>query len=273
MKENIQLFGKNFESQISECKKEEDSVRALEEQYKKSLEKLQDNNEKRRKVINQIRLDKVNEINEELKNCEEELIKLLLERQEILAAYCKKHGHNDVLIKSVFLGYTGSHSFKYGRETNRRNEYRCTVCGRKDVFRGSTYVQSQIKKYVQVIPDDIYEDTTLNKNGKSLKAIEEEIQKLKEYIDYLESLKASLCNLFGHDAEPYMNETFVCKCCNRTLSYREYIDTYHAAKYRGIVPYYYDTYPEEDYIISSRSHLSSSLPSYKTYQRRRKRTK
>lgn len=147
------------------------------------------------------------------------------------------------------------------------------MCGRKHIFRGSTYVQSQIKKYIPVIPNEIYEDTTLNKSGKSLKIIIEEIQKLKEYIDYLESLKESLCNLFGHDAEPYMNERFICKCCNRTLSYREYIDTYHAAKYRGIIPYYYSTYPEEDYIISTRSNLSSSLPSYKNYQKTRKRIK
>ena len=54
---------------------------------------------------------------------------------------------------------------------------------------------------------------------------------------------------------------------------KEYIDTYHAAKYRGIIPYYYSTYQEEDYIISTRSNLSSSLPSCKNYQKTRKRTK
>ena len=66
MKEDIQLFGENFRSQISECKKEEDTVRKLEAKYKKSLDNLNKHNEKRINAINEIRLNKIQEIINEL---------------------------------------------------------------------------------------------------------------------------------------------------------------------------------------------------------------
>lgn len=267
MKEDIQLFGENFKSQISECKKEEDTVRKLEAKYKKSLDNLNKHNEKRINAINEIRLNKIQEINNELEISKSELEKLKNERQEIIDQYCKKFGHKDILIKSENRGYTGAHSFKYGRAAIRTNTYKCAVCGRKTGHTGETYGILNVKQYKQIIPSEIYDDTSLNKDGKTLRVIEEKINKIKEYINYLDMLKIKMCELFGHDAKPYFDEQFVCNCCNRIVSYREYINTYHNAKYRGIVPFYYSIYPEMDYIISSEGKLTLSLPTYKSYQR------
>lgn len=271
MKENINILGEKFESEILKCKKEEDNVRSLEKQYQKALDNLETNNQKRNNIINEIRLNKIKEIEEELKISKQELEKMQAERQEILEKYCEKNGgHKYVLIKTEFLGYTGTHSFKYGREATRINKYQCTVCGRKKGFSGTTYVQPQLKKYKQTIPTEIYEDVSLIQNGKNLKEIEEEIKRIEEQIQYLDYLKRYLCKLFGHDVEKmngFFDDTFMCKCCNRVLSYQEYINTYHDAKYRGIVPFYYSTYPEKDYVISSKGDLTLSLPTYKSYQR------
>ena len=267
MKENIELFGEDFKKQISNVKKEEDNVRKLEIKYKKSLDKLNEHKEKRINAINEIRLTKVQEINDELEITKPKLEKLNNERQELLYEYCKKFGHKDILIKSEYRGYTGAHSFKYGRAAMRTNAYKCAVCGRKTGHTSETYGVPSIKQYKQIIPSEIYDDTSLNKDGKTLRVIEEEIQKVQEYINYLEMLKIKMCELFGHDAKPYYNEEFVCNCCNRIVSYREYINTYHNAKYRGIVPFYYSIYPEMNYIISSEGKLTLSLPTYKSYQR------
>lgn len=267
MKENIQLLGEKFENEILKCKKEEDNVRKLEKQYKKSLDNLNKHNEKRINVINEIRLNKIQEINNELEIYKSELERLNNEKQEILYTYCKKFGHKYILTKSEYRGYTGAHSFKYGRASIRTNTCKCTVCGSVTRNTGETYGVPNVKQYKQIIPSEIYDDTTLNKDGKTLRLIEEEINKIKEEINYLNMLKIKICELFGHDAEPDCYEHFVCKCCNRIMFYQEYINTYHNAKYRGIVPFHYAIYPEKDYIISSKGDLTLSLPTYKSYQR------
>ena len=68
MKKDIYLLDDKFSSEISECKSEEDYVRRLEEDYKKALSILHTNNEKRIKIINEIRLNKIKEIDAEYKN-------------------------------------------------------------------------------------------------------------------------------------------------------------------------------------------------------------
>ena len=160
MKENIQLLGEKFENEILKCKKEEDNVRKLEKQYKKSLDNLNKHNEKRINVINEIRLNKIQEINNELEISKSELEKLKNERQEILDQYCKKNGHKDILIKSEYRGYTGAHSFKYGRAAMRTNSYKCAVCGRTRGYTGETYGVPNVKQYKQIIPSEIYDDTS-----------------------------------------------------------------------------------------------------------------
>ena len=124
------------------------------------------------------------------------------------------------------------------------------------------------KKYERIIPDELYDDETLTTDGKSFRILQEEILKLTQYINYLYSLKLKLCELFGHDAGMIDDlENFTCKCCGKTIRYQEYIETYHRAKYRGIVDFYYGTYPEMDYIISSNEELDLSLPTFENYQK------
>ena len=261
MKDDIYLLGDAFEQEITTCKQEEDSVRKMEAT-------LKSNNMKRIKIINEIRLNKIKEIDAEYEKSQLELKELKGKIDSILHAYCEKNGHRDILVSSRILGSTGAHSFTYGTELILTKSYKCAICGRTRNCTGKGYSSYTKNKYERIIPDDLYDDETLTTDGKSFRILQEEISKLTQYINYLYSLKLKLCELFGHDAGMIDDfENFTCKCCGKTIRYQEYIETYHRAKYRGIVNFYYDTYPEMDYIISSTEELDLSLPTFESYQK------
>lgn len=269
MKDDIYLLGDDFKREISACESEENSLRKIEARYKEALSILKSNNEIRTKVINEIRLNKIHEIDDELKKSNLELKELLDKLNSILFAYCNKNGHRYILISSTTLGVTGAHGFTSGFEKIVNNTHKCTVCG--GVIRRTETVWGYYseQKYVQKFPDDIYDDKSITtEDGKTFRMVQEEISKMNEYINYLESLKLKLCELFGHDATMinYV-EDFKCNCCGKIMGYQEYINSHHKAKYRGIVDFYYRTLPENDYIISSVGELDLSLPTFSSYQK------
>ena len=149
-----------------------------------------------------------------------------------------------------------------------RFEYKCTVCRREKTYTGIGYANYSFtkskRKYEQKIPDDVYDDKFLTDGGKTFRIIQEEIFKINHYINYLESLKQKLCELFGHDAKNDYYEHFKCECCGQYMSYKEYIDAHYNAKYRGIVDFYYDD-PEKDYITFADEILDFSLPTFEDY--------
>lgn len=266
MKNDINLFSKKIKEEIATCKKEERNVRRKEETFKTALANFKANNEEKFKVINRIRLEKLAEINKEIRLSKIELETLSKEWNNILHAYCEKHKHNYILTEVKYPLPTGSYSPECGWEYSYIVNYKCTTCG---TIKSFTTVGFRVcpEKYHQTIPKEAIDDITLSKNGKTLRMIEQEIPKLREYIDYLGYLKEKMCELFGHDATiiDYDRETFKCKCCGKTMSHREYIDTYYNAIYKGVVPFYYDD--SISYITHEEGETDITLPTLEAYQR------
>ena len=267
MKKDIYLLDDKFSSEISECKSEEDYVRRLEEDYKKALSILHSNNEKRIKIINEIRLNKIKEIDAEYEKSKLGLEKIREKMDSILHIYCNKKGHMDILISRRFLGLTGLHSFSDGFERYYDESYKCAVCGRTRNCNAIDYGFQKCQKYEKIIPDDIYDGKFLSSDGKSYRVLQEDFLKLTQYINYLHLLKSKLCELFGHDATMINEfEDFKCKCCGKIMSHREYINSHHKAKYKGIVKYCYSYLSESVYIISFIGEDDLSLPTFENYQ-------
>lgn len=270
MKDDLYILGDSFKQEISSCKSEEDYLRKIKEKYEKLFSILQTNNEKRINKLKEIRLNKIKEIDAEYEKSKLELKELEDEADSILLAYCEKKGHHsDVLIDSRMLGYTGEYSFLSGYTRYSDNMYKCTVCGRKSSSRGTRCNFSTVQKYEQKIPDDIYDDTSLTKNGKTFRMVQEEISKTAQYINYLKSLYSKLCELFGHDIliQRYNRYTTVkCKCCGIDMFFEDYIDSCSKVKvkYRGIVDSRVD-YRDKGYIIPADGELVLSLPTFEDY--------
>lgn len=121
-------------------------------------------------------------------------------------------------------------------------------------------------------PDEVYDKVTMSEDEKTLNDLDVEIEKTSEYINYLKATKEYLCKLFGHDANIISsNEYFKCKCCENTIGYRKYIDSYYSAKYRGIVPFYYKDLYEKDYVISSNAEIKLDIPTHDGYPKQLKK--
>lgn len=66
MKDDINLFGSEFEEIIFACQKEESEFKDLYQRYVDALRALEENNVKRRKLLKKIRLNKLEEIKKEM---------------------------------------------------------------------------------------------------------------------------------------------------------------------------------------------------------------
>ena len=66
MKNDIYLLGDTFEQEITACKHEERAIRKIVKRYEEVLSNHRINNQERSKLINNIRLNKIKEINEEI---------------------------------------------------------------------------------------------------------------------------------------------------------------------------------------------------------------
>lgn len=270
MKDNIYSFGDEFEKEIKSCKIDENETRKkledLDKKQKMILSTLHSNWETRTKIINEIRLNKVQEINDELEKSNLELNELQGKLAKILFNYCEKNGgHKYILIESRNGAGTGAFSFVGGEEHYCWRVYKCTICGHVHTFSGNSFGYPFTEEYCQEIPQEVYDDESISCEGKTFRMIKKEIDELKIYMDYLYLLKQKLCELFGHDATADSHENFTCKCCGKHMSYAKYIDTYHAAKYKGVVDFYYAEYNGAGYyMLSPGEELELSLPTFES---------
>ena len=219
--------------------------------------------------LREIRLNKIQEIESQIEKSSLELEELQKKLNIILHNYCLKNGHNDVLISSKMTGRTGDHSFR-GSEYYFGMEYRCTICGRivRKMGLGYTPISpKQYKPYKQKIPNEVFDDESIAVDGKTFRAVKEEMQTLDEYINYLNSLKSRICELFGHVVKSIIfNGDYQCLCCGKLLSSKRYIDSNHNAKYRGVVNESYFCSPSSSYDISSDNFMFLPIPSFENYK-------
>ena len=122
----------------------------------------------------------------------------------------------------------------------------------------------EIKDEMQKVENKLKELEPKLVSGLTKEVKEEYIALRKEKI-YLKALLYKLCNLFGHDAHMVnAYEDFECDCCGEIMDYRDYIKAHHAAKYKGIVPYYYN---DDDYVTRENKELELELPAYEGVQK------
>ena len=259
MKKDINLFSDGFEGEISKIKSEEDEFKELELKYKNALLIFKENEKNRAKKLKRIRFAKLKEIKEETKKYKLEFEKLCKERDTILSNYCKKNGHNYIPVaESRFDSHTMTYIVPH------MSDYlKCSVCGRKEKY--DFWPHPETQDYKQIIPDDVYDDVTLNENGRTYRIVIEEINKLEEYGYYLLFLRDELCRLFGHDGELINYGSYspdyqgFCKCCGELMPMGDYIYSRKNAMYK-IFDY------DDAYLLSSDDNYEFSLPTFESYQ-------
>lgn len=213
MRDDIYLLGEQFEQIMKECKDEEDHFKKLQKQLYDIRDELVKNTKSRRKLLDEIRLNKFAEINEDLTESNQILKSLYDDKKKILSSYCKKNGHNYVTISSEYLGMGNSHTYM-GSTIKAETTIKCTVCGVKHVSRGERYSMPITELYVPEIPKEILNSNSevFMKNGKNLKTILEEISVMEEHVGYLEFLKKEMCKIFQHD---FRDNGKCCSCCGQ----------------------------------------------------------
>ena len=130
----------------------------------------------------------------------------------------------------------------FGTKYRTAGTKRCVVCGVWTTFHGfctgciTTHSTPEVSEEHEELISKI--DAEFDPQ---IATIEEKIFQKEDDIEKIEGELEELCNLFGHDAEiiDSSNEIFQCHCCNKKLSYREYIDAHWKATYKNVVPYYY----------------------------------
>lgn len=261
MKDNINLFSEDFESQISTIKSEEDGFKELELKYKNALLIFKENKKNRAEELKRIRLAKLKEIEKETEKFKLELEKLRKEHDAILSNYCNRVGHHYIPVADPRF-----HRNDIIQTISPTSEYfKCTVCGRKKEYDFWPHYEAQ--DYKQIIPDEVYDDVTLNENGRTYRILIEEIDKLREYGYYLLFLREELCRLFGHDGKlinyggnGHDDYQAFCTCCGELMPKSDYIYSRKNAMYR-IFDY------DDAYLISSDDNYKYSLPSFESYQK------
>ena len=169
MKNGINLFGEEFENIRKQCLEDENELRLEQEKLLNLMEKVAKKNRQRAAKINMIRLSKIEEINFEIKKCEEKLelstnlseldnLKKELEYLKYLKEQiCEFFGHDVVL---------------------NTNGWKCNCCGKNisliDVFSKTTKymnitnfnqddaIDCQIKFRDYLIPTPRYADSKLD---------------------------------------------------------------------------------------------------------------
>lgn len=276
MKNDINILGDDFKTQVDEYLIEEANLREVENKYNEAKKTMENHNRVRIKIMKDIRKNKIEEINEELKNAKKELENLKKEIEKIFSKYCEIHNHKYILINRKLLRSTGRHSFKEGFEHEMKSVYKCKVCGNEETeFHTGYGYNVPFVDFKREIPYEIYDDKSLSSSGKNIRDIEKEIEELEIYIDYLMSLKTRICELFGHDVERIssgLSETFKCNCCGKEMGYQTYITAYHKSKYKDIIPYYYRDSKEIPTTIINRPKQMTekhfNLPSYEDYHKK-----
>ena len=267
MKDNIHIFDEKVEKMINECSQEEEVIA-------KMLLNFKENRKNKIEIINKIRESKIQEIDQELEDSKKALEELQNKKHEMLNPYCKENGHYYVVVSSIFVGSNKLPIYLEAPDNRKKNTYMCTACGEKHtvtencppLYPGRVVDEQKILK--RLTSSDL-------SRIEARKKIDEEIQKIKNYIKYLYELKEHICKLFGHDAKKIdCEENFKCKCCDRTLTYQEYINAHYNAIFIGVVPFYYEDsclYNKiDEFFLSSKAKTKSKilLPSYEDFMKK-----
>lgn len=266
MKADIHLLDKDLKNLLAARRKDEKYVEKKENevyeanrQLDEAERQLRANDKERSEEFKMIRTIKINEIQKELDLSDRELDDLQDIRRKILNAYCEKNGHHYLLIENNTID-----------SLTVKENYQCAVCGSYDV-QFVDKITKNIVAYKEEIPNEIYDDNSLDKNGKTFRMTQSEIESIETYIDYLMSLKSELCEIFGHDlykssrvprGSDYRIDGFRCNCCE------QFFDERQASALRDLGEIY-DKYN----CIPNSIPKNLSLSTYNSYQKTLKRNK
>ena len=256
MKKDINLFGDEFEKIIFDCQKEESKVRELQQKYVDALETLDANNDKRRELLDAIRLAKEKEIDSEIEETKKKMTENEARHAELRRRSCAENGHDFGIVAS---------NYNYGEDQSidkgiYKVTYECTICGeRKIVCQESN--ESIFPKNPKAHTN--YLGNRLCKTGHTLEdTLSSEYQKLESYLQYLESLTIELCHIFGHSVD----EKNECRCCGMYVGKSYYEESQGEAVYKGIAypaPIVIPAIGISEFIINSHKDLVLNLPPYR----------
>ncbi len=262
MKEDINLFGSEFEKIIFECQEEENKVRELQQKYVDALETLDANNDRRRDILDNIRLAKKKEIDSEILETKKRLEKNEARHAELRRRSCAENGHDFGIVTSYYNYGEDQSIDKYIYKVT----YECSICGERKII-----CQESDKSIFPKNPKahTNYLGNRLCKTGHTLEdELSKEHQKLESYLEYLESLIIELCHIFGHSVD----ENDECRCCGMHVGKGYYEESQKEAVYKGVA------YPEAivipaigigEFIINTHKDLVLNLPPYQEKNKKR----
>ena len=268
MKEDINLFGSEFEKTIFECQEEESKVRELQQKYVAALETLDANNERRRELLDNIRLAKKKEIDSEIEETKKRLEKNEARHAELRKKSCAENGHDLEIVKICFKP-NGAEPYGSGSTLDKgiyKVTYECSICGER-----KTVCQENKESIFPKNPEahTNYLGNRLCKTGHTLEdTLSKEHQKLESYLKYLESLIIELCHIFGHSVD----ENYECRCCGMHVGKSYYEECQKEAVYKGIAYPAHIVIPAigiDEFIINIRKGLVLNLPQYQENAKKR----
>lgn len=241
MNENLNFLGKDFQEAIQVAVESESldiEIKKLEEKQKQLRNEAIDK-------MNKIRLEKVKELHNKLKNYRLEIKKILEQRESIVKKYCKDNRHNFVRMKTTTHGRSKYHSFSQGHVYDATITYKCTVCG--EISSISTIDRPRLgegEDYKCVIPEECL-NSAHSRNGKTFIELTNELKELLIKEKYILLVLEEMCKSFGHDAkvlDPSYSaydpcRTYKCNCCEKQIGIEEYEKNYSNALYKGLVDY------------------------------------
>ncbi len=260
MKEDINLFDSKFEKTIFECQEEESKVRELQQKYIKALERLDANNDRRRELLDNIRLAKKKEIDNEILETKKSIEENEARHAELKRKSCAENRHDFEIVK-VCLKPNGARGTQ--SKTPYQVTYECSICGeRRTVYQENK--ESIFPKNTKAHTN--YLGKVLGKKGCSLEdELSKEHQKLESYLEYLESLLIELCYIFGHS----IDENYVCRCCGQHINRDDYQDECEQAIYKGIAFAKGECEFDKEFITYENGELILSLPPYQKKTKKR----
>ena len=262
MKKDINLFGDKFEKIIFDCQKEESEVRELRQKYANALETLDANNDKRRELLDAIRLAKKKEIDSEIEETKKKMTENEARYAELRKKSCAENGHDYEVVKICF-NPTIAEPYGSGSTLDKgiyKVTYECSICGERKTIRQQNQ-ESIFPKNLEAHTN--YLGNRLCKSGHTLEdMLSSEYQKLESYLQYLESLKFELCHIFGHS----IDKNYVCRCCGEHISRDNYQDECEQAIYKGIAFAKSECEFDQEFITYENGELILSLPAFQDYK-------
>ena len=266
---DISKFSDDFETIITECKKDEDAWYEMEEELNKVYAKLAEKNIERVNKLKNIRIQKLEEIDKELNYYDQLNKNLIIVLNKILKAYCEKNGHKDIIVGCSYLCNTRQRIFGKGQVHRVKIKKMCSLCERESWSIIDTTSLPSVDNFQKIIPEDINEENSFNNTGRTYEDIINEINNNNSYIEYLKYLKECICELFGHEGNIYSSSyseepNYKCEICGKIIPGRTYETQRLNPIYKGVVLKWNTLYYRQ-MIINKNEDLVFSLPTYEEY--------